>query len=330
MLATQPTGHKVTICHATSSETNPYVNPTVDIASAGYGDKAGHAGHGRDGVWYPGAKADGFDWGDIIPPYDYGDFHYAGLNWTTAGQTIYDNGCKVPEEPAHNPKIHIVKSPSVTSLPAGGGSVTYTYHVTATGNVPLSDVSVSDDKCSPVSYVSGDTNDDDFLDLSETWVFTCAADLTETTTNTAVATGYDGEDKVSDDDDATVTVAPTEQSAEPSSPPELSAPSSEPSSEPSSPPELDAPSQPPCPDCAPGGHAASPSPVLQGGVGAETDTPTAPPTDVAGISSASTPTIAAPAHHPWRHRPRRGGPDPATSPPLASSPASAAPTLIAR
>ena len=73
--ATAPTHHKITICHATSSETNPYTSPTVDIASAGYPDNtSGHASHGRDGVWYPGAKADGFDWGDIIPPYTYDDF----------------------------------------------------------------------------------------------------------------------------------------------------------------------------------------------------------------------------------------------------------------
>jgi uncharacterized repeat protein (TIGR01451 family) len=99
-----------------------------------------------------------------------------------------------------------VKTASPTTLPAGGGSVTYTYKVTATGNVPLNDVSVSDNKCSPVSYVSGDANHDDFLDLSEEWTFTCTTTITETTTNVGTATGSDGEDKVSDTDEATVTV----------------------------------------------------------------------------------------------------------------------------
>ena len=101
-----------------------------------------------------------------------------------------------------DPGIHVEKTASVETLPPEGGSVTYTYVVTNTGNVPLSDVSVSDDKCSPVTYVSGDANDDDFLDLAESWTFTCTANITEDTTNTGVATGHDGEDTVTDDDTA--------------------------------------------------------------------------------------------------------------------------------
>jgi len=210
VLATGPTGHTITICHANSDEKAPYVTETPDIAQAGYGDTAGHAAHGGDGVWYPGAKGDGFNWGDIIPPYDYtpdgGDlFHFDGLNWTEEGQAIWSNDCVAPE---HDPSIHVEKTPSETSLPVGGGSVTYTYVVTNTGNVPLTNVTVSDDKCSPVDYVSGDTDGDSKLDLTESWTFSCTTDLTATTTNTAVAAGYDGEDQVTDDDQATVTVEP--------------------------------------------------------------------------------------------------------------------------
>ncbi len=213
VLATAPTGHKVTLCHATSSEKNPYVQIRVDISSAGYGDKkGGHDSHGRDGVWYPGAKADGFDWGDIIPAYDYTPpggqpFHYPGLNLTDEGRAILENGCKIPQEQAHDPAIDIVKTASPTTLPAGGGSVTYTYKVRATGNVPLTDISVTDDKCSPISYQSGDTNRDDILDLGETWTYTCTKTITKTTTNIGVATGYDHGTKVTDHDRATVTVA---------------------------------------------------------------------------------------------------------------------------
>ena len=100
-----------------------------------------------------------------------------------------------------------MKTPSVTTLPDDGGPVTYTYVVTNTGDVELSNVSVSDDKCAPVTYVSGDTNDDELLDLTEAWTFTCTTTLTDTTTNTATATGHDGDTKVTDDDQATVTVA---------------------------------------------------------------------------------------------------------------------------
>ncbi|MEA2620128.1 MAG: hypothetical protein QOC97_901, partial [Chloroflexota bacterium] len=204
--ATAPTGHKVTICHATSSETHPYVSITVDIAAAGYPDgDNGHAGH-TGPVWYPGAKADGVDWGDIIPPYTYHTFVYAGMNWPE-GQAILEAGCTIPGESAHNPAIHVEKTADPTTLSAGGGDVTYTYVVTNTGDVPLSTVSVSDNKCSSVTYVSGDANDDGVLDLTETWTFTCTTNLTATTTNTATATGHYRQTAVTDTDEATVTVA---------------------------------------------------------------------------------------------------------------------------
>ena len=107
---------------------------------------------------------------------------------------------------SHNPAIHIVKTPSTTVTPTGGGPVTYTYVVTNTGNVPLSNVTVTDNKCSSVTYVDGDTSDNGLLDLTETWTFTCTTTLTATTTNIGTANGYDGDTKVSDSDTATVTV----------------------------------------------------------------------------------------------------------------------------
>jgi len=201
---------KVSICHATDSNSNPYVNPNVNISSSGH-LQGGHDTEHLGPLW-PATGNDG-KWGDIIPPYTFQPaegplFVYEGHNWTTEGQLIYNNGCKIPDEVDHDPSIKVVKTASPTSLPAGGGSVTYTYKVTATGNVPLNDVSVSDDKCSPVTYVSGDANHDEFLDLSEEWTFTCTTTITETTTNVGTATGYDAEDKVTDTDEATVTVAP--------------------------------------------------------------------------------------------------------------------------
>ena len=135
-------------------------------------------------------------------------FHFAGLNWTTEGQAIWRNGCVAPDEEANNPAINIVKTPSTTTLPAGGGAVTFTYVVTNTGDVPLSTVTVSDDKCGAAELVSGDTSGDELLDLDETWTFTCKMDLTDTTTNIGTATGHNGDDTVTDTDTATVTVTP--------------------------------------------------------------------------------------------------------------------------
>ncbi|MFN8156858.1 MAG: LPXTG cell wall anchor domain-containing protein [Candidatus Nanopelagicales bacterium] len=85
--------HKVTICHRDNDEKKPYVKETVDIASTGL-LKSGHNGHTGD-VFAPGMKADHDKWGDIIPPYTYKTFTFAGLNWDADGQAIYKAGCKV-------------------------------------------------------------------------------------------------------------------------------------------------------------------------------------------------------------------------------------------
>jgi hypothetical protein len=67
--------------------------------------------------------------------------------------------------------------------------VTYTYKITNPGTVALSRVILTDDKCSPVQFVSGDTNTDLKLDSTETWTYTCRTNLAATTTNTATARG---------------------------------------------------------------------------------------------------------------------------------------------
>ncbi len=87
------------------------------------------------------------------------------------------------------PLIHVTKVPNPLTLGAGGGMVTYTKQVTNPGTVPLSNVRLTDDKCSPVSFISGDTNGDSKLDPTETWVYTCRTNLTVTTTNTVTAAG---------------------------------------------------------------------------------------------------------------------------------------------
>ncbi len=88
--------HKVTICHRTASDTNPYVLITVDVASAG-ANVDGHADEHQGPVWDATLKAQHVEWGDIIPAYTYGDMSFAGYNWTEAGQAIWSNGCTVAE-----------------------------------------------------------------------------------------------------------------------------------------------------------------------------------------------------------------------------------------
>ncbi len=52
-----------------------------------------------------------------------------------------------------------------------GDILTYTYTAGNAGDVPLSDISVTDDKAGPAVYVGGDTNTDNLLDINETWIF---------------------------------------------------------------------------------------------------------------------------------------------------------------
>jgi uncharacterized repeat protein (TIGR01451 family)/LPXTG-motif cell wall-anchored protein len=128
---------------------------------------------------------------------------------TGAGQTVNDSAsATVIVTPLAVPEIHIAKSAAPTSLPMGPGSVTYTYTVTNPGTVDMSAVSVTDNRLSPVTYVSGDTNSDDLLQPGETWVFTGSAELQATTTNTGTAHGTGNGQTVTDTADVTVVVTP--------------------------------------------------------------------------------------------------------------------------
>lgn len=68
-------GKMITICHATGSETNPYVEITISLN--------GLHGHGNDKHQLEE---------DIIPP-NTGNIVPGGQNWTADGRAIWDNGC---------------------------------------------------------------------------------------------------------------------------------------------------------------------------------------------------------------------------------------------
>lgn len=105
------------------------------------------------------------------------------------------------------PLIHVTKIPSPLALLAGGGMVTYTEKVTNPGTVALSNVTLTDDKCSPMRRISGDANNNSLLEPTEIWTYTCSTRLTQTTLNTATATGQANGFTVRDIALATVVVA---------------------------------------------------------------------------------------------------------------------------
>lgn len=77
-------GDKVTLCHATGSSTNPFVEITVNANGAIHG----HAG------------SDHQDGRDIIPPFSYNDHgktvQFPGQNYDAKGKATLANGCRVP------------------------------------------------------------------------------------------------------------------------------------------------------------------------------------------------------------------------------------------
>ncbi len=82
-----PENHKVTLCHATASHTNPYVSVTVDHHSI---VTRGHGAH-EGPVFFPGIED---KWGDIIPAFDFGDgASFSGAN-VEGGTAILANGCR--------------------------------------------------------------------------------------------------------------------------------------------------------------------------------------------------------------------------------------------
>jgi hypothetical protein len=99
------------------------------------------------------------------------------------------------------PELTIVKSASTTTIDPGD-FVQFTYVVQNTGDDPLTNLVVSDNKCSPVFGPQNST-----LSPGQTGVFTCSQTLNETTTNIGTATAVDSlGNTVTEQDSVTVRV----------------------------------------------------------------------------------------------------------------------------
>jgi len=104
------------------------------------------------------------------------------------------------------PLIDVVKIPSPLALPNGPGLVKYTYTLRNIGAVPMTGITLVDSKCKSINLVSGDTNGNGKFDTTETWIYTCQMNLSETTTNSVVVTGWTDGLSASDIAVATVVV----------------------------------------------------------------------------------------------------------------------------
>jgi hypothetical protein len=85
--------------------------------------------------------------------------------------------------------------PSTSLRKTAQVTITYTYRETNTGDDPLTGVSVADDHCTPVTYASGDANNNGKLDPGETWLFHCTTSTSDgqdlDVTNTGTGHGTD-------------------------------------------------------------------------------------------------------------------------------------------
>jgi hypothetical protein len=117
----------VTICHRTNSNTNPYVQITVDESAVdGLGGGSDHLGAHTGPVWDPTLKEQHIKWGDIIPPFDANGDPRPNpsliANWP-AGQEIFENGCN-PVEPPEPELVDLSVAKSVVGTAPEGATFT--------------------------------------------------------------------------------------------------------------------------------------------------------------------------------------------------------------
>ncbi|MEP1088345.1 MAG: DUF11 domain-containing protein, partial [Algoriphagus sp.] len=98
--------------------------------------------------------------------------------------------------PVSTPSFSLTKTATESSYAQLGDEINYTLVVKNTGNVSISDVEVLDPKAtSGPDFVSSDGNNDDVLDVGESWTFQASYEVTQedidagSFTNQATATG---------------------------------------------------------------------------------------------------------------------------------------------
>ena len=133
---------------------------------------------------YPGAGGYATQWlaaGEVLVIEYPIDHNVAGIYPNDASITVMDN--ELNEASASDSESVRVYHPELTLEKSGifdagadgfadvGELITYTFVVTNTGEVTLSNITVADPKVTDIAYVSGDLNDDGLLQLTETWAY---------------------------------------------------------------------------------------------------------------------------------------------------------------
>jgi uncharacterized repeat protein (TIGR01451 family) len=86
---------------------------------------------------------------------------------------------------ARSPQLSLTTSVSPTVV-TPGSKITYSYAVNnLSTDTSFTGVTVTDDKCQPVVFVSGDTNNNKQLSVGETWKYTCATTILKDQQNNA-------------------------------------------------------------------------------------------------------------------------------------------------
>lgn len=133
------------LCHRTNSASNPYSSVPfsksyTEIDGQGNNDHTLHTGPVATSRQVALAlKKNHQDWGDIIPPVP--SIGFAGYNWTTEGQEVYNHQCGVTDDDdvATEPFIEYTVVCDTTNPAAPKVVVTVTNNGTATGSVIVND-----------------------------------------------------------------------------------------------------------------------------------------------------------------------------------------------
>jgi hypothetical protein len=193
---------------------------TVTLETTFYGFAQASRPTVRGQVWIDGIQGSNQQWLNAAPPLNWDGSGNATLTttWTVPGEGPYlakasfswyegqtkkygndedwTGKCPAPK----TPDIEVVKDGPSTAYV--GDNVTFTFKVKNTGNVTLTDLTVTDDKCAPVTKVPNGQND---FDPGDVWDYTCTMAITDAMgdelVNTVEACGKYGNTKVCDEDD---------------------------------------------------------------------------------------------------------------------------------